>query len=689
VPPPPPPAPPPDSVDPFKELVIVDSTVVLDMRASNAVDGPWSFRWLVEQMSPPGTRPGDLVEKWLHGFRQASVNNFPLQDRLRVEELLDPNSPRAWPRAPDGSLDLAQAPFRLLAIVNRPDIDTSESGEARFVFGLIDRGTGGPDLMTVAFEYRLPRLGTGNDRREWATRWHALRPLPLGEEYNAALEAVTRAFASSGVSPLGVNGSALAQLRTNEARFASRWELREWLLDRGPGGAFLRLSTTTRTPDQSLNNSAQLAGFIRDNAAAVLAGKHELPPAMLGGASPEIGAWTFKLQPPIDESLRHAFAMETCNGCHGSETFALQGFFHVGPLQPIVRGGNGQDRLSRFLSVSELPKRTSKLQVLLGIAADEESPPPARKPRYRIVQIALGESSVPVAIDSRGNVLGNSPSGPWIHDGSLRFLFPGETRSFVATAFNSNGDVAGYEQRAGSGPRAFLLLGGAVVDPGTLGGDVSTANAIDPSGRAAGDYTVAGNPTHSFLFDRGVLRDIGTLGGNETFSFAINSRGQIAGQSQRADGARHAFLFDGRAMRDLGSLGGAFSRGLAINDKGEVAGVSELVPGDTKIHAFFHDGAAMTDLGTLPGFPWSSATALNGAGHVVGNVFNKSDYDGTVSDMYAFVHRDGVMWNVNELIPPSSFVLRSAIGINEAGQILCTDAQTGQTPTHAYVLSPQ
>ena len=42
------------AIDPYRELVIVDSSVVLDARASNATGGAWSFRRTVEQLTPPG-----------------------------------------------------------------------------------------------------------------------------------------------------------------------------------------------------------------------------------------------------------------------------------------------------------------------------------------------------------------------------------------------------------------------------------------------------------------------------------------------------------------------------------------------------------------------------------------------------------------------------------------------------------
>jgi hypothetical protein len=328
-----------ENVDPWKELVIVDSSVVLDGRASSANNGPWSFRQLMERFGSP-----DLVESWLRTYRQTSLNGFSLDDRVDVEELI-----ASWPRR-DGSLDLAEAPFRLLAIVNRLDLASGENGEARVIYGLYDPASGVPRKMTVAFEYKLPALGSANDRTEWARRWHALGKIPFGETYNAALQRLTDVFA---------HGGSLSQLRANEQQFGNFWQLREWRFE----GGTLRLVPTPQTPDQSLNGSARLAQFILDNADALRAGTAAVPTDLLGGVSPEIGAWVFKGEARIDEPLRHAFARQTCNGCHAQETNSVQGFFHVSPFKPLA--GNGQDRVSDFLKEDDMGRRVSRLRELL------------------------------------------------------------------------------------------------------------------------------------------------------------------------------------------------------------------------------------------------------------------------------------------------------------------------------------
>ena len=310
-------------------------------------------------------------------------------------------------------------------------------------------------------------------------------------------------------------------------------------------------------------------------------------------------------------------------------------------------------------------------------------------PLYDFREIPAGEDSAPVALGG-SNVLGNSARGPWIWEGgaAVRYLFPGDTRQLVAIGFNARGDVVGYEL-AGNQKRAFVYANGALAFPATLGGGISMGVGIASGGRVVGDATTPAGEYHSFVYESGSARDIGTLGGSETMTLAVSPGGSATGASQVADGTRHAFLWDGRSMRDLGTLGGEYAQGQAVNDQGMVAGLSELVPGDHKIHAFLWDGSEMRDLGILPGLPWTAATGVNAAGVIVGNVYNKPDYNGKDYDTLAFVYRDGAMQNLNALIPPSGFTLMIALGINDAGQILCTDGQVGAPRAHGYLLTPR
>lgn len=682
----------PPTVDPYKELIAVDSSVVLDSRASSASDGPWSFRWTVEQLAPPGTSAARLVEDWLRSFRVTEVKGRPVDDRRGVDDLL-----AAWPRAGEGSLDLARAPFRLLAIAGRMDLDSSPQGEGRLIYGLVNPN-GEPGLMTAAFEYRLPSLGTQNDRQAWAARWHSLRDRAFGADYNASLQTLTDAFARAGADPTGVNGSALAQLRTNEAAFGSPWEQREWTLAQAGTVARLAPTWTARNPDQSLDGSAGLAQFIVDHATQIRAGSLDLPRDMLAGTALETGAWRFASDGRIDESLRHAFAVQTCNGCHAAETFSSQGFFHVNPLRSIVPGGDGRDRLSGFLQQTELRRRADHLAALLtGTATGPLGAPtampamPADAPRYDVLQVPAPEDSAPVALNA-GRVLGNSAAGgPWIYDGSLHFLFPGNPRHAVAQGFNSRGDVVGYFEGGGA-RRAFILAGGAVTELGTLGGPESAATLVNENGLVAGDSTVAAGGHHAFVY-RGAIRDIGNLGGPETFPFALSASGLVTGESQlQGDVFRaHAFVWDPATggMTDLGTLGGHYSRGQTIDAAGFVAGFSSLVPSDEKVHAFTWDGATMTDLGSAPGLPWSAVTGRNPAGTMVGNIYDVPTPTATIFEIHAFVYVNGAMLDLNTLARDTPAVLRTALGIDDAGRILCTDGQVGAARAHALLATPR
>jgi probable HAF family extracellular repeat protein len=329
---------------------------------------------------------------------------------------------------------------------------------------------------------------------------------------------------------------------------------------------------------------------------------------------------------------------------------------------------------------------------------------PANHPVYAVTQLApvVGENSRPAALNDAGQVVGNSPSGPWVYDTKTntvrRLVAAGDTRSFIARGIAANGDVVGYEAR-GSSRRAVLFPArGGVIDLGIGNGDYSTANVVNGSGRIVGDWVTGEGEYHAFAAGPQGFVDIGTLGGIESLTFAMNEPGQVTGQAQLASGPRHAFLWDGK-LHDLGSLGGNFSRGQAINRLGQVAGMSTLTPSDDDlIHAVVWDGSGMRDLGVLPGLPWVSATGINDAGVVVGNVYNKlyadpdADPDEPANAHYdsrAYVFRDGAMWDLNELIPDLHLRLRTSLGINDAGQILCSEGQVDQEQAHAFVLTPR
>ena len=97
-------------------------------------------------------------------------------------------------------------------------------------------------------------------------------------------------------------------------------------------------------------------------------------------------------------------------------------------------------------------------------------------------------------------------------------------------------------------------------------------------------------------------------------------------------------------------------------------------------HAAYWQIIGLTDLGTLGGTN-SRAEGVNDAGQVVGSA------DTSAELQHAFVWEDGVMTDLNDLLPPDSgWVLTRAVNINEAGQIVGRGTINGET--HAFLLSP-
>lgn len=373
------------TVDTFRELMIVHPSVIGDARASSSTAGPWSFRFLAEQMAPLGVDPADFVKRWLEEWKvRTQVNGFAVVPRTRIQGIID-----TWPKTAAGKLDLSRSPFRLMAIVNRMDLRSAAkpNGEGRFVFSVLTPpGPGGqfPRSFTVIFEFNLPADG-GQTAGVWADRWHALGTKKFGATYNDALQALTNAFAKRGSHPAGVNGSSISQVRANEIDLDSPWELREFHLDSASG--MLLQATTGNSPDVSFRDVAgPLTTWINDpaNRSAILAQTHDLPARFLGGQSQSDGIpWAF---PDVEEPLRKAVATQTCNGCHNGEVEQIDGFYHISPSTPP--GTAGQNNLSPFLKNVDLPGRKVAFQNVLcpqiGVATDLDGTPVPPKSNGRV-----------------------------------------------------------------------------------------------------------------------------------------------------------------------------------------------------------------------------------------------------------------------------------------------------------------
>ena len=362
---------------------------------------------------------------------------------------------------------------------------------------------------------------------------------------------------------------------------------------------------------------------------------------------------------------------------------------------------------SRFLMLLIAITLFAALAIPVPSAAQEQRQQSKKVPHYKLTVLPTlgGTFGQALGINSKGLVAGYSTlAGDMQADaftwqkGILTDLGTlGGPVSLPApvggNGINSRGTVAGFSNTSAPDPngedvcgvRSFLICLPFVWQKGTmtalplLGGNNGQALGINNRGQIVGGAETSTQDSCSIFFQQveAVLWENGQVqelplfpGDQDGFANAINDRGQVVGVTGCVTTITRAVLWPkgpNGGVIDLGNLGGTGGNVPSdINNRGQVVGQSDL-PGDTTHHAFlWTEATGMQDLGTLNGEPVSLAFGINNQTQIVG-IFEDFAGDNTTG----FLWQDGVMTDLNTLIPPGSpLFLQEPVGINDRGEIV-------------------
>ncbi len=281
-----------------------------------------------------------------------------------------------WPTVIENSVvlpDITRAPFELLAIVNGIDAHAAGQGELRFVYGIYDV-PGAPTFnpqgrtFTLMLTYALPATTAYPNRQAWAARFHALGAIPFGADYNAALQAITDSVVRTATLPEQRREPARQHAgraqHQRSVRQPAPYQLRQLrpLPDPVHGQRELIVGTVDQTPDCDAEHDERRAARFPERQRGAGPGRLRVAPGARCSARSRRRStipvpWSF---PSVtSEPLRHAFAGQTCAGCHSSEVPAGAGFtiFHVIPYN-----GPSAPSTSGWVTIVDIPRRVSFLQ---------------------------------------------------------------------------------------------------------------------------------------------------------------------------------------------------------------------------------------------------------------------------------------------------------------------------------------
>lgn len=293
-------------------------------------------------------------------------------------------------------------------------------------------------------------------------------------------------------------------------------------------------------------------------------------------------------------------------------------------------------------------------------------------------------------------------------NGQITDLAALPTGAFWPVAINAQGKIIG--QRNG---HAVIYENGTFTDMPSL----ADATVIGSTGVIAGH---SADERNVVIYDNGTVVDISALHdfgtdasgfGNRTEISFINAAGQAVGTAYGYDAngqstGLHAFFYSNGTVVDLNELG-QFPAGpnehnyigpVAFNDRGRALLSASLWEPNGQVYGYgaylYSDGKlidlhALGNFGTGPtGKYWCHPLRLNASGQalVEADTYDSGhNYLGT----HTFLFSGSVFTDLNALAGGhEGWDLHTALGINDAGQILVEGIIDGGVWRHAFLLSP-